>query len=156
MTILATSLGCSSGTPGEPPPLEPEPIPDSGEIPSAHGAVVYDFRAISEGKVVTEGTIVLEFPEVTDELYDREGVTGTWDLRVLRALPNLGFRTGTGSLAGNLNSNNVTYLDLVPDVADDDVILRGAFDERGDLAGGWYFATIAGSVRTGSFTATAR
>jgi hypothetical protein len=156
MTVLAMSLGCSSGIPGEVPPFEPEPIPESGDVPSAHGEVIYDFVARSDGLVVTEGTIVLKFPEATDELYDPNGVTGSWDLQVVRSLPNLGFRSGTGTLAGNLNRNNVTYLDLVPLIADDDVVLRGAFDENGDLSGGWLFATIVGQVRAGSFTATAR
>ena len=152
--LAACGSGSSSGS--DPGNLVMPPSPGSGESPCAVGEVAYDYTGSTGGLVVVRGTLVLDFPTAPEDLREWGGISGRWDLDIVRPMPYLGELQGTGRIEAGLDADNVLTVSMHPGWADNNVYLVGTFDETGTLAGSWSSVGIAGPLRTGEFVANPR
>jgi hypothetical protein len=114
---------------------------------------IYEYRATdSSGTVLLIGQLDLTFHEDST-------ITGSWIIGWAPGADQtteVGPQVGEGALLGLLSTDG-TILDLNPNVADNNVLLSGAFDLETlppGLVGEWTHSTLIGPVAAGLFTAT--
>jgi hypothetical protein len=113
---------------------------------------VYDYTAYDgAGGVVVTGTLYLVHVP-NDVAGEPDYLQGRWVLRA-RA-EGVGPQDGQGTLGGTAERDGTFYVNLNPEMADNNVFLRGAFqDERARMEGEWSYTTFVGEVAGGRFEA---
>lgn len=120
-------------------------------------AVSYRYAAVdSAGTVVVKGRLLLTFHDVAGSGTVR--LTGRWDLRLMNGTASAGPQVGRGRLEGNIDADGAVWINLHPNIADNNVFLDGRFvllhtDKLPGLSGIWTYATFAGVTAGGFFEA---
>jgi hypothetical protein len=107
----------------------------------------YDYQALGlENKVIATGKLYITANEPT-------AITGTWEIKTTAPKEKTGPQDGKGKIAGSIEpKTGLIYLDLNPDMRDNNVVLTGIFKD-GELSGAWGWYSIAGAVVKGNFNA---
>jgi hypothetical protein len=95
----------------------------------------------STGTAIVEGELDITFKKVEDD-DNRFHLEGTWDLRQIRDTKRpIGKQTGEGDLRGNVREDSRAWITLNPNIADDNVTLRGKFEGESldRLQGEWSY-----------------
>lgn len=129
------------------------PQSDTADLPQRAGEIAYIYTGTTDGAVVVEGTLFLDFGDGSVDLHTWGSVNGHWDLEIVRELPDLGEQRGTGPLQAGFDAQNVLTIALHPNYADNNVVLVGTFDDQGVLSGSWSYTKFTGPARTGEFVA---
>ena len=79
-------------------------------------------------------------------------VTGTWKFEPIGNCDNVGPQLGEGNCIGSLDSGKTLWLNLNPDMADNNVILAGNFENE-HYAGTWSYYGFPGLINHGTFEA---
>ncbi len=116
-----------------------------GDNPQAD-AQAYTYTAYdSTGAAIVQGTLRIDFREVEDEGCSRHCnrylLEGTWDLEQIGDADRIGQQVGEGELRGSVREDGRAYVNLNPNIEDDNVTLRGMFESEGldRLEGEWTY-----------------
>jgi hypothetical protein len=85
---------------------------------------------------------------------DGDQLKGTWELKQIGELGRIGPQVGSGDLAGGVQGSEV-YLNLNPNMADDNVTLRGKVEGK-RYKGTWSYSGFTGRISSGTFEATGK
>lgn len=108
----------------------------------------------STGAAVVEGELHITFEKVEDD-ENRFHLEGTWSLQQIENTKRpIGKQTGGGELRGNVRQNGRVWMNLNPNIQDNNVTLQGGFEgERLDrLQGAWSYESWV-QVNGGRFEA---
>ena len=111
----------------------------------------------STGVAVAEGELDITFEKVKDD-DNRFHIKGTWDLQQIGDTKRpIGKQTGEGELRGNVREDGWVWINLNPNVEDDNVTLRGEFKGKSleRLEGEWSYMSWV-PVNGGQFEAEAK
>lgn len=111
----------------------------------------------SAGAAIVDGELDITFERVEDD-DDRFHLHGTWDLQQIENTKHpIGKQTGEGELRGNVRENGGVWINLNPNVEDDNVTLRGELKEERleRLEGEWSYVSWV-VVNGGQFKAKAK
>lgn len=97
------------------------------------------------GNLVSQGWFSIVY---TDSAH----FTGTWQIEKQTTDAEIGPQDGSGELTGSIESGTVS-IGLNPDMADNNVFLRGTYEPAGGLNGEWTFVGFPGILNKGTFNA---
>ncbi len=140
MLILA---GCTAAVKqAAQPAIVPPVVTPAGVIPIG----TYKYTALDqEGKVIAAGELYITAATPSS-------VTGTWEIKTAAPQEMTGPQNGKGAIHGSVEpKSGLIYLDLNPDMMDNNVVLTGIFKD-GKLSGAWGWYGYAVKIK-GSFTA---
>lgn len=95
----------------------------------------------STGTAIVEGELDVTFEKAEDD-DNRFHLEGTWDLQQVRDTKRpIGKQTGEGELRGNVREDGRAWINLNPNIEDDNVTLRGEFEGKSleRLQGEWSY-----------------
>jgi hypothetical protein len=98
----------------------------------------------STGVALVKGWLTITFA-------DSVCITGDWKFARVAVGQGLGPQIGDGQLVGGRDNNEV-WINLNPQMRDNNVLLRGILDET-TYQGDWTWVTFAGPTTGGAFTA---
>lgn len=108
---------------------------------------IYDYVSYdSLGTVIIEGLIEI----ITS---NPDSITGEWNFEKVGHPQNIGPQIGTGRLYGSFHREKI-WINLNPDIVDDNVNLNGIFDSY--FHGQWNWSTLHGLQNHGTFEAVKR
>jgi hypothetical protein len=107
------------------------------------GAYVYTGYDSTDVRIVT-GWIKIVFN-------DSINISGEWELDKIGDPQNIGPQVGSGTLRGTYDRDKI-YCDLNPDYVDNNVILRGEYDDK-KTKGEWIYVGFPGIINQGTFKA---
>jgi hypothetical protein len=110
------------------------------------GAYAYTGYDSTGVKIVT-GWIKIVFE-------DSIHLSGDWELDKIGDPQNIGHQVGSGTLLGSYDKNKI-YCDLNPGYVDNNLILRGDYDDK-KIAGEWMYVGFPGVINQGTFNAEKR
>lgn len=111
----------------------------------------------STGTAVVEGELDVTFEKADDE-GNRFRLEGTWTLQQIEDTNRpIGKQTGVGGLRGTVRENGRVWLNLNPNIQDDNVTLQGEFEgeDLSRLQGMWSYSSWV-PVNGGPFEAGAK
>jgi hypothetical protein len=109
----------------------------------AYGYTGFDSTGV---KIVT-GWIKIVFE-------DSIHLSGEWELDKIGDPQNIGPQVGSGKLLGSYDKSQI-YCDLNPGYVDNNLILKGDYDDR-KIAGEWNYVGFPGVINQGTFKAEKR
>ncbi|HYJ46806.1 MAG TPA: hypothetical protein VEV81_09345 [Pyrinomonadaceae bacterium] len=130
----------------------PSPSKDIEQAkPAPLGDYQYTGYDKNGGKLV-EGRLSITSSE-QKRIYSEEvtQLKGNWQLEKVGDQERIGGQVGTGDLIGSINKGEI-YINLNPNIADANVILRGKLEGR-RFHGTWSFNGYAGPLNQGTFEA---
>lgn len=87
----------------------------------------------STGAAVVQGTMRVDFREVEATECERDcsafRLAGRWSFEQTRDAEQIGTQVGEGPLRGSVQENGEAYINLNPEVEDNNVTLRGEFED---------------------------
>lgn len=105
------------------------------------------------GKIV-EGRLSITSVEPRRNKNEEYEIKGTWQLKKIGNQKNIGPQVGTGDLIGSIDKGEI-YIDLNPNMNDDNVVLHGKFEGR-RFHGTWRYSGFAGVLNQGTFEAAGK
>jgi len=111
----------------------------------------------STGTAIVEGELDVTFEKVEDD-DNRFHLEGTWDLQQTGNTKRpIGKQTGEGELRGNVRENGRAWINLNPNIENDNVTLRGEFEGESldRLQGEWLYMSWV-RVNGGQFEVEAK
>ena len=114
----------------------------------------YEYQAFdTTGTLVVNGWFKFKVIETdpSDDEVNYLSIEGEWHLNKIGDPENIGKQVGDGILNGTIENDKI-WVNLNPNIADDNVILHGNIDGK-KIEGHWYYSIFVGAINGGPFKA---